>query len=340
MMNCYIHSAVSISAQNTFEVEYFLQNIVTHNTKKINAIHPNYRDFISPIAARRMATGTKMGVVAANKALELANLNQPDAIITGTGMGCIEDTEKFLNSIIKNDEAYLTPTSFIQSTHNTVGSQIALSLKCHAYNNTYTHGSLSFESALMDAQLMLKQNEAKHILVGGVDELGTEFVDYVQMMEDKNSNGISVPFSEGASFFVLSTEEKPNAIQLQGLTSITSASNEELILKMKAFLNENHLEIHDIDAVILGNNGDVFDTYYEHLASTLFSHTSQIHYKHLIGEYYTASAFSFWLASNVLQKQYIPAEILKNSVKKKGIRNVLLYNQFKGENHSFILLKK
>ena len=56
----------------------------------------------------------------------------------------------------------LTPTSFIQSTHNTVGGQIALGLECKGYNFTYVHASISFESALLDAQLQLAMDEASN----------------------------------------------------------------------------------------------------------------------------------------------------------------------------------
>ncbi len=87
-------------------------------------------------------------------------------------MGCMIDSEKFVSAIIDNKEQYLTPTSFIQSTHNTVAGQIALGMSCKAYNFTYVHSSISFESALLDAKLQLENEEAQHILVGGVEELG------------------------------------------------------------------------------------------------------------------------------------------------------------------------
>jgi len=196
MKNVYLHSAVSISAQNTFDSDGFLEDMKPISGNTVPAQYPNYKDYIAPSASRRMATGVKMGVSAATKALHNAQLAQPDAIITGTGMGCIEDTEKFLNTIIGNDEEFLTPTSFIQSTHNTVGAQIALGLKCKAYNNTYVHAALSFESALLDAQLLLQQEEAQHVLVGGVDELGTEIIGHVRHMEDAHTGGIQVPFGE------------------------------------------------------------------------------------------------------------------------------------------------
>lgn len=339
MTKLYIHSAVALSAQTTFGVEDFLSEVIVYDSKTIHSVALNYRDFIAPSVARRMASGVKMGVVAAEQALKLADLQQPDAIITGTGMGCIEDTEKFLNNIIANDENYLTPTAFIQSTHNTVGAQIALGLKCHGYNNTYVHSSISFESALLDAQLLLQTQEAQHILVGGVDELGKEFVNYVLQFEN-HDEGVQVPLGEGASFFVLSNEAKPNAVQFLDVKMVCSGSNETVHSTVKQFLKDNDLKPDDIDAVLLGNNGDLYDSYYHSIATTLFSNASQVHYKHLVGEYYTASAFGFWLAHQILHHQHIPSELLWNDRQKKEFSTVLIYNQFKGKDHSFILLKR
>lgn len=340
MKKLYIHSAVSISAQNTFGSNEFLSKPILHSAKKVHAIHPDYKEYISPAASRRMATGVKMGFAAAKLALEKSNVPQPDAIITGTGMGCIEDTEKFLNTLIVNNEEFLTPTSFIQSTHNTVGAQIALGLQCKAYNATYVHAALSFESALIDAQLMLQQEEAQHILVGGVDELGNEFVDYVQMMEDQTTNGIQVPFGEGASFFVLSAEQKQDSIQLKDIENLSLASPGTIVEKLKDFLIRNKLNSSEIDAVVFGKNGDGFDAYYDELSKAFFSNTLQLAYKHLSGEFYTASAFGFWIAYEVLKKQEIPKTLIKFGQPKNEIKNILLYNQFKGRDHSFILLSR
>lgn len=340
MKKLYIHSAVSVSAQNTFDSNEFLSQPILHSGKKAHAIHPDYKKYISTGASRRMAIGVKMGFAAAKCALEQSNLQQPDAIITGTGMGCIEDTEKFLNTLLANNEEFLTPTSFIQSTHNTVGSQIALGLQCKAYNATYVHGALSFESALIDAQLMLQQEEAQHILVGGVDELGSEFVDYVQMMEDQTTSGIQVPFGEGASFFVLSTEQRQDSIQLKDVESLSSASTGTITEKLKDFLIRNELRSSEIDAVIFGKNGDGFDSYYDELSKTLFSNTLQLAYKHISGEFYTASAFGFWIAHEVLKTQNVPNVLITFGQSKKELKNILLYNQFKGRDHSFILLSR
>ncbi|NJK84751.1 MAG: beta-ketoacyl synthase chain length factor [Bacteroidales bacterium] len=113
------------------------------------------------MASRRMSRIVKMGICSALKCLKESGVEVPDAIITGTGFGCIEDTEKFLGSIIQNEEKMLNPTPFIQSTHNTVGAAIALKIKCNNYNNTYVHRGFSFEHALLDGLMLLNEDKAK-----------------------------------------------------------------------------------------------------------------------------------------------------------------------------------
>ena len=337
MKACYIHSAVSISAQKSFEVKSL--DLVELSGEKAEAIAPNFKDYIAPMALRRMATGVKMGVTAASRALQNAGIQRPDAILTGTGMGCIEDTEKFLNSIIAHDEEFLTPTSFIQSTHNTVGAQIALGLQCKGYNNTYVHGALSFESALLDGLLTIRQGEANSILVGGIDELGTEFVDYVRMMEDQNENGIQVPMGEGASFFVLSPEKKINGIELLDIKTFSKLSQNSLKDALSNFLVKNKIHAESVDIVLLGTNGDGFDTFYTEVSQALPSHTKVLSYKQFSGEFYTASAFGLFLGCEILSSQQIPKAFLKNKESNESLKTILLYNQFKGRDHSFILLR-
>ncbi|MBO7366117.1 MAG: beta-ketoacyl synthase chain length factor, partial [Bacteroidales bacterium] len=64
----------------------------------------------------------------------------------------------------------LSPTSFMQSTHNTVSSMIAIHLGCHGYNATYSHTGASLESALLDAWLQISLGDIDTALVGRFDE--------------------------------------------------------------------------------------------------------------------------------------------------------------------------
>ncbi|MFL0353018.1 beta-ketoacyl synthase chain length factor [Xanthomarina sp. GH4-25] len=352
MKKVYINSIASISPQKTFDNSEFLNEVINHENQVVYAIEPVYKDYIPPAAARRMAKGIKMGVVASKIALHEAKLEHVDAIITGTGMGCLRDSEKFLSGIINNNEQFLTPTSFIQSTHNTVGGQIALELQCKGYNFTYVHGSNSFESALLDAKLQLELNEAQNILIGGVDELGDhttklhELIHHIKKEEITSNTLLSSKtkgsmFGEGANFFVLSNKKQASTYaEVVSVKMYNTLSLNEISLLATTFLEENNLTIEDIDVVVLGNNGDVdFDGYYNQLTSTVFNNTQQVCYKHLCGEFNTASPFGIWIASKILKTQSLP-DILKLNDKETGsFKNILLYNQYRGENHSFTLLK-
>ncbi|RFN59577.1 beta-ketoacyl synthase chain length factor [Marixanthomonas ophiurae] len=338
MKTCYIHSVVSISAQDSFAEDGIISEIQEQADYKILAVHPPYRDFIPLSQLRRMSPAIKMGVAASKKALEKANVEQPDAIITGSGLGCMADTETFLNTLLENDEQFLTPTAFIQSTHNTVAGQIALGLKCKAYNTTYTHGSVSFESALVDAQLQIEAGEASNILIGGVDELGSEFVDYVHLVEQKQKQPIQVPLGEGATFCVLSSEKKEEAVAVLKAVEIHSKiTDENIVAEMQAFLKRNKVDASDIDAVILGNNGDAFDVYYQNIEE-VFPKIDFLQYKKHIGEFFTASAFAFWMGAQLIEGETLPKDFFIRKAESKSYKTVLLYNQFKGSQHSFVLL--
>ena len=100
---------------------------------------------------RRMGNLIKMGV---GTALKVKGEEKIEGIVVGTGLGCIENTEIFLREFIVHSSGTLSPTAFIQSTHNTVAGQIALILKEHGYNSTYTQRGTSFENALIDGCLL------------------------------------------------------------------------------------------------------------------------------------------------------------------------------------------
>lgn len=353
MKKVYINSIASISSQKTYDNSMFLDEITDYNDSVIFAQDPDYKQYIPPAAARRMAKGIKMGVVASKIAMDEAGIETVDAIITGTGMGCMIDSEKFVSSILDNNEQYLTPTSFIQSTHNTVAGQIALGMECKAYNFTYVHSSISFESALLDAKMQLENDEAQHILVGGVEELGehTTMVhclinhvkpDSVTISEVLNSNTQGAVFSEGASFFVVSNKKKESCYaELVAVETFNTLKKEKVSRTIESFLEENNLKTTDIDVVVFGNNGDVdFDGYYNQLSEGIFSKTQQVFYKHLVGENNTVSAFGVWLASKILKTQTIPEIVKINEIKSSEVKTVLCYNQYRGQNHSLLLLKK
>jgi len=350
----FINGMGCVSPQNTLGNISLNSEILEFESEFLEIQKPNYRDFINPKLLRRMSKIVRMGIVASKTALENAGLENPDAILTGTGMGCQRDTEKFLNSMIENNEGLLAPTNFIQSTHNTVGGAIALGQNNHNYNSTYVHRTFSFESALLDSILLLGEGKDKNILLGGFDEITEENwliktkINFYKKYASKNTHLLShkqqgALAGEGSTFFVVSNDKKQNSLaEIIGVKMFYRPVDSNAIQKnISNFLNTKSLSIEDIDLVILGYNGDAeFDKIYSDIENDLFAKNTTAYYKHLSGEYDTSSAFATWMAAGIIKENRLPEVILKRGSAKKEIKNILIYNQFRNINHSLILLGK
>lgn len=128
------------------------------------------RKYVKPLEVRRMGKIMKSSLLSSLVALQRAGIEVPDSIITGTAYGCLENSERLMEQIKEEGEGMLKPTFFMQSTHNTIGSNIAIKTHCHGYNVTYTQESHSLEWAIRDAELLLRSGKVKNVLVGCHDE--------------------------------------------------------------------------------------------------------------------------------------------------------------------------
>ena len=349
-MSIYIRSAASVSAQNTLGDNGFLTDPVSYNSTRLPAIEPDYKKYIDPKLIRRMSHVIKMGVAAAQECLTNAQVEMPGGIVTGTAFGCLEDTYTFLGRIIEMEEEMLPPTAFIQSTHNTVGAQVALMLKCHAYNNTFVHKGVSFENALLDGMLLLKEGDADNVLVGGIDEmtdasftvltrLGLYKRQPITSIELYNSASAGTIGGEGASFVLLTDKTSPeNMAELKGLKTVFKPASpiSEIIA---AFLANEGLKPADIDVVLTGANGDTRNDATYGFVSEMFSGSTVANYKHLCGEYPTSSAFGLWMAANVVKEGGVPEVAIQKASKTNGkAKKVLFYNHYQNVYHSLMLL--
>ncbi len=331
-MSIYIRATASISPQKTFGRVPFLTEPIEYTGNRLTCVEPDYKGLIDVKLIRRMSRIIKMGVAAASECLQEAGGVSPDAIITGTAFGCLEDTGLFLTRIIQQQEEMLSPTAFIQSTHNTVGGQIALMLQCHHYNNTFVHRGFSFESALLDGMMLLQEKEASHVLVGSVDEITdsshailTRFGLYKRLPGSKgvDSEGVDPKgfdskgtlAGEGAAFFLLT--DQPSASDYARFDAITTFYKPHDIRdiqdQISSFLTVHSIGIEDIDLIITGNNGDTKgDTIYRQLKQTIFSRSDSIHYKNLCGEYPSSASFALWLAANIIKTGAVPAAVYRD----------------------------
>lgn len=341
-----------ISPQNTFEANDLILEPSGNPTNSLQCLEPSYKDYLDAGNVRRLGRIVKMGLTSAIACINDSGISKPDAIISGTALGCIQHTEKFLLEMIENQEKFLTPTSFIQSTANAVASQVALHYNCGGYNFTYSHIGFSFETAILDAIISLRENNYQNILVGGHDEMTEKYyrvcnrIGYWKkekivpsdLIHSRSGGSIS---GEGAAFFLLSCQpDERNFAELVDIkTFYKPDSNLEIEKEIRDFLTKNNLVPEEIDLVIYGINGDNrFDGVYHSLMENLFKAATATWYKHLSGEYQTSSGFALWMGSRVIKSQSIPGSILIRNGNKKAINRILIYNSFLGRDHSVYLI--
>lgn len=349
-MALYINGIGCISPQRTFDNSEFLPEVKEYSTNRLACVDADYAKFFDAGSLRRMGRLMKYGTAAGLIALRDSGIEVPGAISTGTALGLPEVSQKFLRSLIEVEETIVSPTTFIQSTHNTVSSNIALLCKCFQHNNTFSHKGFSFESALADASLLAHEN-IDNILVGAYDEvsdykyaamkktneLRSEPCDNLDVY-GKEKNGIIA--GEGAAFFVLAKQKNENTygVFVANKTFYKPESAEEIERHICTFISENNLSIKDMDVVMTGISGDkVDDVTRIELNKNLFATQTIIAYKHLCGEYMTSSAFAFWLVSKIMKTQQIPDVVVLENRNRKP-KNILLYNSHK-HNHSLMLFK-
>lgn len=166
------HPTEEEATQTEGEPQQTASNIRILSTVEINSEEDlsDIRKYVKPMEARRMGKIMKSSLLSSLEALEKAGIATPDAIITGTTYGCLENSEKLLVQLKEEGEEMLKPTYFMQSTHNTIGSNIAIKTHCHGYNITYTQGEDSLDWAIRDAKMLLASGKAKTVLVGCHDE--------------------------------------------------------------------------------------------------------------------------------------------------------------------------
>jgi hypothetical protein len=341
----YIHKTYCISAQQNL-LQANIELIHEPVNKKLLAIEPSYEK-IPPGILRRMGKSIRMGVGAALPLIgETDNI---DGIIMGSANAGMDDCVKFLNQMVQYEEGQLTPGSFVQSTGNVIAGQLGLITKNKGYNITHIHLGLAFENALLDAIMQLSTKPANNYLVGGVDEISTfhynietlagsykkEEVSNKKLYET-DSPGCVV--GEGAAMFIVNAEAAGSIAKIAALNTIHTTDIELVKNQLKLFLQNNLEKGTTIDLFLSGENGDNRTLPYYTACETLFAEdTSIVRYKHLVGDYATVSATGLWYACEFLHKQ-VPAHMFKKEASKTGYRNILMYNNFKGLQHSFMLV--
>jgi len=280
-MKVYVKSIAQISVQEPLS-EAWKTNPVVPAEKMPSAQDPSYSAWIPPMAARRMAKVMKRAVATSKVALEKAGIAIPDAIITGTGLGCLDYTEKFLKGLCENAEECVQPTLFMNSTHNTISSQIALTFGCHGYNNTYSHGIISFQSALYDGFLAIKEGHIHNALTGGFDEMTQDkfrVMDRVGFWKDTFCG-------DTALSAVISDDPSNSMCEIAGMDILFKPTEERMSESLDTILSQAGMTRSDINLIVCPNRNASF-----------LKDKPVMEYEPVFGKSFTSPAFGLYMGA-------------------------------------------
>lgn len=303
----YINSVCSISPLGTLSHSQPLPPLIDVKLSPKLCVEPDYKDLIPPMQLRRMSKPVRTGVAAARICLgDVCNIA---AINIGTAYGMLQDSENFLQKMIVQEEQMLNPTAFIQSTHNTVSGQIALGIQCNAHNMTYVHRGHSFESALLDAQL-IPAHQDDYVLLGAVDECtDTSFA----VLKGLGIYDDNVAAGEGAHFLLLSAHRTASSFARIVEMHLFNAHTTQDVSDQVADFLHRHRNDNELDIFVTGNNHkDAHNDIYAAVKATYFAKSEMVNFKDYSGEYPTASGFGLVFSALLVKERGQSIWLLNN----------------------------
>ncbi|HTJ11412.1 MAG TPA: beta-ketoacyl synthase chain length factor [Dinghuibacter sp.] len=355
----FIHRSYCVFPQSADDLDTLLPS----RDNQLFVVEPGYPD-IPPGLLRRMGKAVKISVGAALPLLR--GSGAPDGIILGTGNGGLEDCIKFLDQIIQYDEGMLTPANFVQSTANAMASQISLLTRNKGYNCTHIHRGLAFEQALLDACLQVAEKPDRTFLVGGGDEISSynnhiealagsfkaEPCSNTELYDSQTPGSLA---GEGAALFRVGGARGAGgeagagavghvpgagpAIVIEAIETMHTRDVAAVAERLGRFAAGAFAQPSAApDLLLTGENGDIrLKPFYAAAEQALGLPVAR--FKHMSGEHPTASAIGLWLAVRALETGHLPAHMVKDASTAPP-RRILLYNTYKGLQHSFILVSK
>ncbi len=322
---------------------------------------------VPPDRIKRMGRGQAMAIGAVRRALAAcpagATLPAPDestAVSVGTAWAEEGDEIVFLENMIKLGEKGAKPAFFVNSVKNALASQLALCFGFRGENQTFAHDALSFESALWQGATLLRAGRSRHAVVCGVEAL-VEFQEIQGHLFDwyRTDPAPLAPLTtqqcgtipgEGAAAFILcapgtttSRLARLSYVKARGPVQRgpTLAGRDEVAFLEQA-MSEAGANRDATGLVLMGANGDAgLDAVYAEVAEWLRASpggpTVGV-YRHLTGDFATASALGFELAVRAVASRAVPSEVRVVMGEPSPAEWVLLYHLSSAGYHSAILV--
>ena len=309
-----------------------MEHPVIYAEPYVRSLDVDFKQWLSPAESRRMGKLLKRALVTSLSAMQRSGVANPDAVITGTGLGCIENTEILLTHLCEEGEENCKPTPFMQSTHNTISSLVSIHTHSHGYNATYAHKEASFDCALEDAWTQMQLGRINTALVGGQDEMTPKY--FGLLCKTGYLGNPSQVAGEAAVSVMLSSEPAPEA--LCKLTFFKRCYR-----PTPTTLSEIAKEIGNVDAVMTSISGIASpSTPMLAEASQLFPATPLLQFKNIFGESYTAYGLGIYATAHILKQQRLPEQMLiPDGGRPNALRRILVLNQIGGKDYTFAVLE-
>jgi hypothetical protein len=119
-------------------------------------------------------------------------------------------------------------------------------------------------------------------------------------------------------------------------------TNDEAVVRdqITLFLKKQLAEGKKPDLLLSGENGDSRFLKFYTLCESVVGHDVPVaRFKHLMGEYPAVSCMALWLACEFIKKNRVPEHLLKKKIAGlPELNDVFIYNNFKGLQHSVMLV--
>ncbi len=131
---------------------------------------------LPPREGRRMSAPSRFAVAAARLAIEDARLTASEvsgdrtAVVLATSYGPTLYSERIVRQLLAEGPVGVSPLLFTESVANAPAAQVALKLDARGPNVTVTQREAGALVALKKGMLLLQDNRADRVLVGGADE--------------------------------------------------------------------------------------------------------------------------------------------------------------------------
>lgn len=340
MKRIYIRDAEQISLQQPLSEEWMSAPVYCREPYA-RVVDPDFRLWLSPAESRRLGRILKRALVIGRVIADKTGIGTPDAILVGTGLGCMENTERILEPLCRDGEQMLSPTHFMQSTHNTIAALLAIHSGAHGYNITYSHKDLSFDLALQDACMQFRAGALRTALVGGFDELTPSYYTLLRRIGCLGAEG-QAPGSEAAVSLLLTDDGRDALCEVAAMRIRYRPTDDDLSELLSEVLAEAGIAPEGLAGILTGADGNpANDRFYETFVSRLLPGVPALRYRHLFGTGYSASAYGVYAAAHCLGGGFIPPALRCGAAPLGDGRPQALavLNQRGGKHYSLVILR-